>query len=78
MDQNKDPYRLLWMLGLALTLPMILLSGPLAGYLISLLLVKQMGLPEILTPILMVTGLVGSLLQGFRLIQKLSQSQKKS
>ena len=65
------------MLGLAMTLPMILLGGPLAGYLISLLVVKQMGMPEILTPVLIVTGLVGSLTQAYRLIQKLNQSQKK-
>jgi uncharacterized membrane protein YqjE len=74
-DQKDSTYRLLWMLGLALTLPMILLSGPLAGYILSeFLLVKRLGMPEMTTPFLMVLGLVGSGIQVYRIIQKLRQS----
>jgi hypothetical protein len=63
------------MLGLALTLPMILLGGPLAGYILSeFLLVKQLGMPQMTTPIFMVLGLVGSAIQVYRIIQKLRQS----
>ncbi len=77
-DQKENSYRLLWMLGLALTLPMILLSGPVAGYLISYLLVKYAGMPEKLTPLLVVLGLAASGLQAFSLIQKLkNQTNKK-
>jgi hypothetical protein len=72
--QNEN-YRLFWMLGLALTLPMILLSGPLAGYLISMILVNKMGLPGFLTPALMALGLVGSGLQTYRLIKKLNTKE---
>lgn len=64
------------MLGLAMTLPMILLGGPLAGYLISTLVVQKFGAPAVVTPILIVIGLIGSLMQAARLIQKLNQSQK--
>lgn len=70
--QKDDSYRLLWMLGLALTLPMILLSGPLAGYLISILFVKKLGLPGYWTPALMALGFLGSGLQSYRLIKRLN------
>jgi hypothetical protein len=67
----------MWMLGLALTLPMILLAGPLAGFLVGqFILVKQFGLPPATAPIAMVVGLIGSGLQTIRLIQKLKQTQK--
>jgi len=65
------------MLGLALTLPMILLSGPLAGYLISELLVKKLGMPSVLGPILMGLGLFGSAWQAYYLIRKMNQGQPK-
>lgn len=60
-----------------MTLPMILLCGPLAGYLIGQLLEKQFGMPEMTTPMLMALGLVGSGMQAFQLIQKLNQTLKK-
>jgi len=75
-DPKGNSYRLLWMLGLALTLPMILLCGPLAGFLISQLLVKKFGFSSALTPIFMGFGLIGSGWQAFRLIQKLNETRK--
>ena len=73
-DQKENSSRLLWMLGLALTLPMILLSGPLAGFLIGqFVLVKQFGMPSTVTPVLMVLGLVGSGIQAVQLIKKLKE-----
>lgn len=75
MAENKDNYKLLWMLGLAVTLPMILLSGPLAGYLIGeFWLVRHLGLPKQTTPILMVLGLIGSGFQSFKIINQLKQN----
>lgn len=65
------------MLGLALTLPMILLSGPLAGFLIGQLLVNRFGISAAVTPILMTLGLVGSGLQAVQLIRKLNQNSRK-
>ena len=67
----------MWMLGLAMTLPMILLGGPLAGFLIGQLLVKKLKVDSAVTPILMAAGLAGSGLQAFRLIQRLNQNSKK-
>lgn len=61
------------MLGLALTLPMILLCGPVAGYLISYWLIANFGLPSYLSPVLMGLGLLGSGIQCYRLIRRLSQ-----
>lgn len=75
-DQKENTYRSLWMLGLAITLPMILLSGPLAGFLIGqFILVKQFGMPSYATPVLMVLGLIGSGIQAYRLIKKLKETR---
>ena len=74
---GQNSYRYLWMLGLAITLPMILLSGPLAGYLIAQLLVKQFKLNLALIPGLMALGLAGSGVQAFQLIRKLNQNSNK-
>ena len=65
------------MLGLALTLPMILLSGPVAGYLISSLLIHKFGMPSFLGPLSMGLGLVGSGWQSYQLIQKLNLNQNR-
>jgi len=72
-DQKENSYHLLWMLGLALTLPMILISGPIAGYFVSWLLIHYLQMPSETTPVLMGLGLIGSGLQAFYLIQKLKQ-----
>jgi len=77
-DQKDNPYQLLWMLGLALTLPMILICGPLAGYFISILVVNHFGGPAFLTPMLMALGLMASGMQAWRLIRRLNQNIKKS
>jgi len=75
-DQKENSYHLLWMLGLALTLPMILLSGPIAGYFVSWLLIHYLGMSSATTPIFMSLGLFGSGLQAFYLIQKLKTANK--
>ena len=75
-DPKNNSYQLLWILGLALTLPMILLSGPLAGYLIGLLLMRHLNMPEFSAPLLMGLGLLGSGWQAYQLIQKINRQQK--
>ena len=75
-DQKDDSYRLLWMLGLALTLPMILLGGPLAAFLIAQLLVKKLGLPSGLLPVFIGAGFLGSALQSYQLIKKIYSNRK--
>lgn len=78
MGSSKDSsFQILWwMLGLAMTLPMILLSGPLAGYLIGYALVEKLGLPGFLLPVLILTGLICSAWQTFVLIRKLMWVQQ--
>jgi len=70
-EESNNNDRLLWMLGLAITLPMILLSGPLAGYLIGLVFTEKLGWPDFLIPLCAVSGLVVSGVQSFRIIKKL-------
>ena len=77
-DPKNNSYRLLWMLGLALSLPMILLSGPLAGYLLSIWLVKQFNVNAVVTPLFMVLGLLGSGWQTVQLIRRLNRNQTKN
>lgn len=77
-DQKKEEtVRLLWMLGLAMTIPMILVSGPIAGYFISIVLIDQLKLPPALTPILMSLGLAGSAYQAYRLIRKMNTTKQR-
>lgn len=65
------------MLGAVITVPLILASGPFAGYLIGqYLLVNYFGCPEILVPIFIGLGLIGSGMQIFRIIQKIGQSDR--
>lgn len=72
MTTNDQTYRLLWTLGLCLTMPMILLGGPLAGFLIGhFIFVKYFGLSDWTTLGLMILGLIGSGMQAYGLIQKL-------
>ena len=59
------------MLGLALTLPMVLLSGPLTGYLISQWLIQKWGWAPATTLALMLLGLAGSAIQTVRILRLL-------
>lgn len=68
----------MWMLGLALTLPMILISGPIAGYFISVIIIDHFKGPAFVTPLFLGLGLLASGLQTIRLIRRLNQSSKKS
>lgn len=74
---KENSGRLLWILGLAITLPMILVSGPLAGYFVSFILIRNLGAPEVVTPVLMALGLAGSGLQTYRIIKKINETTKK-
>ena len=66
--------RTLWMLGAVMTLPMILASGPIAGYVISrYILVKYLGASETFVPVLVGLGFFASSLQAYRLIQRIKQ-----
>ncbi len=66
------------MLGLALTLPTVLLSGPLAGYLISRWLIVKWSWAPGTTLALVLLGLAGSVIQTVRILRLLyKRSEKK-
>ena len=60
------------MLGLAITLPMILLAGPVAGFAIGYWLSHQFQAPGFVIPVAMGVGLVGSAMQAYQLIRRIS------
>ena len=74
---KEDLQKLFWMLGLALTLPMALLSGPFAGYLISQWLIRKWHWVPATTLALMLLGLAGSAVQTVRILRLLYKGSKK-
>lgn len=74
---KEDLRRLIWMSGLALTLPAVLLGGPFAGYLISQWLIERWHLTSHLTLVLMLAGLAASITQTIRILRKLYLANKK-
>lgn len=75
--QKENSYRRMWVWGLALTLPIMILCGGLTGYFISVLFVQRMGLPAILTPALTGLGLIISVLKSYSLIQRMNANSIK-
>lgn len=74
---KKDLQRLFAMLGLALTLPMVLLSGPFVGYLTSQWLIQRWRWPEATTLTLVLLGLAGSTIQTIRILRLLYKGSEK-
>lgn len=74
---KKDLQKLFWMLGLALTLPMVLLSGPFVGYLISQWLIRKWQWAPATTLALMLLGLAGSVIQTVRILRLLYKGSEK-
>ena len=74
---KKDLQRLFWMLGLALSLPMVLLSGPFAGYLISLWLIKVWRWAPATTLVAVLLGLAGSAIQTVKILRLLYKGSEK-
>jgi len=74
---KKDLQRLFWMLGLALTVPMALLSGPFAGYLISQWLIRKWAWAPATTLVLVLLGLAGSVIQTVRILRLLYKGSEK-
>ncbi|MFA6600504.1 MAG: hypothetical protein WCU74_05755 [Candidatus Omnitrophota bacterium] len=69
-------YRLFWMLGAATTVPVILISGPLAGYWIAeWLLVRHAGWPRFWVPVGVFLGFIGAVLQIIRIIKQIQQAE---
>ncbi|MBU3758841.1 MAG: hypothetical protein FGM27_02800 [Candidatus Omnitrophica bacterium] len=60
----------LWIMALGLTVPMILLSGPVAGYLLGNLWVKHFDGGDSVLPLAVSAGFALSAYQCFRLIRR--------
>ena len=73
---KKDLQNLFRMLGLALTLPTVLLSGPFAGYLISQWLIKKWNWAPEITLALVLLGLAGSVIQTVRILKLLYKNSE--
>ena len=68
----------MWILGAVLTVPMILASGPIAGYVLSrYLLVRFFGLSAVWISILTGLGFVASGMQVYEILRKIRQFDKK-
>lgn len=66
------------MLGAAITLPMILASGPIAGFVLSrYLLIRFFNAPPVTVPVFIVLGFLASGLQAWQLIQKIKEQDSK-
>jgi len=78
LAESKKQDRALLALGIVITFPMILASGPIAGYAIGrFILVTYFEMPAVTVPILVGLGFVASALQGFRLIKKIRSFDSK-
>ena len=76
-DPNRNSYRLLWMLGAAMTVPAILLSGPIAGYIIGNFIARKFfHMPFWGVGVFIALGFVASAVQVYRLIKKINQFDK--
>lgn len=77
LNKNKEDLgRVFRMLGLAVTLPMLLLSGPLVGYLLSEWLIRTWHLSRSLTLIFVLAGFAGSLIQAIKILKLIYQESQ--
>lgn len=76
--KKQENLRQMCILGAVLTVPMILASGPFAGYVISrYILVRFFGLPPVTIPMMIGLGFVASGLQVYEIIKKIQKLDKK-
>ncbi len=74
---KEDLQRLFRMLGLAITLPAVLVSGPLAGYLFGQWSLRKWTLNQDPTMVFMLIGLAGSAVQAVRLLKRIFEESRK-
>lgn len=76
MPQSEDnPYKQFWMLGVAMMVPLTLVSGPLVGYLLwRFIAVKLLGLSSRWMLPLIALGVLASGIQVARLIKQIQDS----
>jgi hypothetical protein len=75
---EDNPYKLFWMLGIAMMIPFVLLSGPLLGYLFwHFVGVQRLGLPSSWMFLFVALGIILSGIQVTRLIKRIQESDTK-
>ena len=63
------------MMGAAMMLPLILASGPVAGYVLGrFVAIRYLGLPQTMLPVLIGLGFLASAVQVIRLIKQIRES----
>ncbi len=62
--------------GLAMTIPMALLAGPLVGWFIGNFLEKKFTLPHYVTVFFIIFGFIAGIRHAWRLIKQISQDDK--
>ncbi len=71
-DKNESTYRLFEMLGIAILIPLVLASGPLAGYFLGECVgVKFFKLNPVFTYLFIGLGFLASAIQTLRFIQRI-------
>lgn len=74
-EQHKESENPLWMLGVVMTVPLILFSGPVAGYLLGrFVLVKGLGLSVKIIPWAVALGFIAAGIKVYDLIQQIRRN----
>ena len=75
MPKNKsnNKYKLARQMGIAITIPMVLLSGPLVGWFLGSWLDRKLGTEPWFLIILLVLGIVASVKETVRMIKDISR-----
>lgn len=73
MPNKKEIYRLIKCVGIVSFIPFILVSGPLAGYLLGDFLRNKFKLDHNITSILVIIGLIASIWETIAIILKLAK-----
>lgn len=77
MPDRKEKYKLIKYVGIVSFIPFILVSGPLAGYLIGDFLRNKFKLNHNLTSILVIIGLIASIRETIVIILRLAKMERK-
>lgn len=66
---TADTYRRVKVAGLLMAIPVILVTGPIGGFIIAEMLIAKLGFPGLTTVVLILFGLAGSLFETARVIR---------
>lgn len=75
--QKKEMFQLVRQVGIMTTIPMILVSGPIVGYLVGLWIDQKFGVDPYGKIVLMVLGFMASARETYRMIQDVIKRQNR-